>query len=393
MKIRCRRCFKVYDDLECECPRCKKINDRDYTKKTKVVFSKTVSDYKMGFSKLIERNKKYHCSFCGTKMHAETGSCNFCGSNKIIRINENINGLKDKIDELVDAVFLKHMSQTDAEQHLKETIETIGEWHSPDKFKFGKRYDLLNFYIAYFIFCLVLFFYIVANVSGPLAQIVLLTLIVAPTYLLIKPLQRIMHSESLNLFGQNSFTDSEITFSERPEAARDKYETYQIDTSDLTCIIITMSGNKISKLRFISKPDANKKQLDYEIETSDYEDQNQMKRFLMLYCRMYEIMYHVQVEDLEGFIEQADKKEQYFIRRDKEIEVMTADELLIQSEYIKTLGEKVLLKGAVENQNIMILKTFTLEEAELITVKDPLVMKGKITYDIKTLDITYQTIN
>ena len=104
-------------------------------------------------------------------------------------------------------------------------------------------------------------------------------------------------------------------------------------------------------------------------------------------------MYHIQVEDLEVVTEPVAKKEQYFIRRDTVKVGMTEDELLTQSEYIKSLGEKVLLKGAVEKQNIMILKTLTFEEAELITAKDPLVMNGKITYDIKTLDITYQTIN
>jgi len=385
MNIRCKRCFKVYDDLEYECPRCKKINDRDYSQKS--------SKDKKRLPQLIKVKKRYQCTFCGTKKFTEHGACLYCGSDKIVRDNKKVDIDTDRIDELVDALYANRMSQSEVERHLKEEIETLGEWRSSYEFKFGKRHDLVNFYISYLLFSFVVFVWLMANVSGALLQFGLLAVIIGPAYLFIKPLQRFMHSESLNLYPENSSADPKITFVERPEAARYKYETYFIDTQDLLNIIVTMSDNKISKLRFISKSDTSKKQLDFIVETSNYDDQRQMKRFLMLYCMTYHITYQIHQEKSVSLSELVSLKEQYFIRTDTIKEEMTEDDLLTQSEYMQVLGDKVLLMGAVDNKKITIIKTMSLKEAQILSSEDPLVVSGKITYDLNPLDITYKTIN
>lgn len=385
MNIRCKRCFKVYDNLEYECPRCKKINDRDYSQNT--------NKDKKRLPQFLKVKKRYQCTFCGTKKFTENGACLYCGSDKIVRKNEKVDTDTDRIDGLVDALYTNQKSQHVVEHHLKEEIETLGEWRSPYEFKFGKRHELVNFYIAYLLFSFVVFLWLVSNVSGALGQFVLMVFVVAPVYLCIKPLQRFMHSESLNLYPENSSTDSKITFMERPEAARYKYETYCIDTQDLLNLIVTMSDNKISKLRFISKSDTQKKQLDFVVETSNYDDQRQMKRFLMFYCMTYHITYQIHQEKSESLSEPVSLKEQYFIRTDTIKEEMTEDDLQAQSEYMQVHGDKVLLMGAVENKKITIIKTMSLEEAQILSSEDPLVVSGKITYDLNPLDITYKTIN
>jgi len=385
MNIRCKRCFKVYDDLEYECPRCKKINDRDYNQKSR--------KDKNGLPQLIKVKKRYQCTFCGTKKFTENGACLFCGSDKIVRDNEMIDVDTDRIDELVDALYANRMSQNEVEHQLKEEIETLGKWRSSYEFKFGKRHELINFYVVYFIFSFIVFLWLAANVSGALMQFGLLAVVIGPAYLFVKPLQRLMHSESLNLYPENSSTDPKITFMERPEAARYKYETYFIDIQDLLNIKVTISDNKISKLRFISKSDTRKKHLDFEVETSNYDDQRQMKRFLVLYCMTYHITYQIHQEKSEDFSETVSLKEQYFIRMDTVKEEMTEDDLLTQSEYMQVHGDKVLLMGAVENKKITIIKTMSLEEAQILSSEDPLVVSGKITYDLNPLDITYKTIN
>lgn len=137
MTIRCKRCFKVYDDLDYECPRCKKINDTDY--------SKRMNKEKKQLAELIKIKKRYQCTFCGTKKHMENGTCSFCGSDKIVPANEMIDS--DRIDELVDAVYANNMSQIEVEQYLKEDVKTLEQWRAPYELKFGKRYVLQNFYI------------------------------------------------------------------------------------------------------------------------------------------------------------------------------------------------------------------------------------------------------
>ncbi|MCH4890827.1 hypothetical protein EZV73_24825 [Acidaminobacter sp. JC074] len=362
MMIRCRKCFRKYEDYEPECPKCGTINERDVDKKDKVTF------------KFIEKT----CNFCGSKKNPYYGTCRVCG-NEIKDHKETID--KRLFRSIVDQAYEKEgLLDTSG---LKESFD-ISDWLPTRDFKYGVVGEKS---MIWFIGVLGSLFAMFLVGSSSEMDLLVLLIVVGLPILLGSFLFGVYHRKEYIDFNYSHDKKLFINWMKKNDMERDMHSRYSAYLTELSFIELSFNEN-LESIRFVAKTEAELKTKDLTIDIREYEDEILLKTYLYLLSSKYKLPVKVVLAEEEKEDISVEKPIITYIRIERSVKEADKELMNFRKVYMDGLKDDYdLTYGQTAFGALMVIKSRDKDQLKLDLNRDPYIESGIIEAKLDQWDI------
>lgn len=408
MIIRCRKCFKKYDDIDGECPRCGKINDRDFNKKAgkyrtrdkintdvlenvgKLMISKSINIGRLLVRKFIDTE---NCEFCGADSNTSFGQCPVCMNSNLSRIDDEAREdfpNKKLLFEAVESAIDSSKKVVDL-QAFKKNIKDKGfkfeNWKTPYEGRFGITYNLKTLLAKFTGIAFLILLYFNASLgftsSGLVASLIILIIVIG----VVLVLKERMFSEKIKIHHTSYMDAYEISLLKKGD--RQEVTLYEIKTSDIKYLEmeVDITTKELKSIEITANKDSDIKQSKFRIDVSRYHNKKGLKLAIMFVCLIKNIDTYISKtsEVIEETLE-SEKDDLLFVRIDSKVEgqVLSEEEYEAHISYLQKISSERYFKGGSFNDGGMIVfEAKNFETADDISKNDPIILNKKYTYQLK----------
>jgi len=289
--IKCKRCFKSYDGLDPECPRCGKINEQD--------------DLSMG---LTEEKKKFtfsqfKCSFCGKILLNNQTNCSACMSSSYVNKKKNPTLISPRrLDEIIYEIFRTSHGKVDMLDIFKK-LELlnfdIDNWQAPFAYEYGTKVTTkkaLFTVITSFSISLVSIFFRRGEWSDSIGLFLVLIMTAAISFMF----KRKSLAEGVSISKLSSHDEASITNFTRNKKNVPK-DIFKLWSFDLKSVCLIYKDEFLYAINFVDFVDGKKR--NHRVDTLAFDKSMEFLRLILLFCLKYNIDLYTEVLSKESNIE------------------------------------------------------------------------------------------
>lgn len=342
MKVKCKSCFKIYDDKQGACPECGKINE--------------------------PLNKKKACLFCGHRISLFKEACDVCGNGKIDRVS-----VQNKERMLVDVVDDAYgLSGTLNTKYLDDTMLDIDNWSMSYNYKFGEKANKQMIQIFGYV---LLGLFILAIGDSKIKDIMIGVLVIGvPVGLLIHLLSDRFYMSYVNIYQDN--IKETVMFHHRLSNENGHYKgskffAYIDDLSSIELI----HNEALESIRFVAKQESDVNT--YKLRVKGFEDVKALKTVLFLLSKKHDLP--IIIIHQSGNIE----TDSIFARYDRTIIEPDIETIHAHQEFMEMFKTKYSVKYVdLEGRSVMVIQTERPDQMKIDMYKDPLITKGYVEIEL-----------
>ena len=395
MDIRCKKCFKGYDESFGLCPRCghdnnirqgfENVKDKQQTK----VIRKRKPPF---LARITNRSAFGNCSFCGSDIYNDFEACPICKSKFNKSEEKKYERNTTATAENFVNIAYNHLEKSQSRVNLtafRSALEKAGfdldAWNDRSEYQTGELVDprIITAIIAFGIFL----FFGSGTMGFNFFSVLFYLGSVGLTALVVWPICKSYRSRFIEISRGN------VGYY-KPSRYDNIHHELKVEAVDNIELIFD-SNNHLDNVIFTAKRHVKVDSLVFSAPVEKFDRIEDLPQYLMLYCLKHDIkLLKSSVSAVDNESEKIDKpeKESLYIRTDYKVtgKTLTEEDFQKHLDYLNRVAtERYFMGGGFEQASggMIIFAASDMDEAHAISSNDPIIANGSYTYDLKEWNV------